>query len=455
MIQKTKHDISRRLFFFAVGITLLGFLMVRAPVPVHAAEEVRATDQAVSPPKSAERPPELDFSPYLPRWAQKEVLGVAVWRFIFAFLFILVGLILKKLSDNFFEKKLIPLLKKTRFSLDKLIVEAARKPLGFLFFLGGLAGAFAVLPLGKEPAIQGFIFGALKVLLVGDFLWFLFRSVDVGVQYLSSLAQRTDSKLDDQLIPLIRKALKITIGIICFLWVVQLLGFKISSLIAGLGIGGLAVALALQDPLANFFGSIFLFLDRPFGVGDWIKLDNVEGIVEDIGFRSTRIRTWPKSLVSIPNKSVAAASVENWTKMPKRRVRDIVGVTYETTADEMEQAVAAIREIVTNDEGVDQEYIVIRFTDFGDSSLNILVLYFTKAVAFADHVATKERINLAIMRALSKLGLSIAFPTRTVYFEGQIAKDMAKQLGDPPSENARKPPSGSLPRQDANGHTMT
>jgi MscS family membrane protein len=215
------------------------------------------------------------------------------------------------------------------------------------------------------------------------------------------------------------------------------------------------VALALQDPLANFFGSIFLFLDRPFGVGDWIKMDNVEGIVEDIGFRSTRIRTWPKSLVSIPNKSVAAASIENWTKMPKRRVRDIVGVTYETTADEMEQAVAAIREIVMNDEGVDQEYIVIRFTDFGESSLNILVLYFTKAVAFADHAATKERVNLAIMRSLNKLGLSIAFPTQTVYFEGQIAKDMAKRIGDPASENVRKPLSGPLPRQDAGGHTMS
>jgi MscS family membrane protein len=139
--------------------------------------------------------------------------------------------------------------------------------------------------------VGAFVLAVLKVLLAADVLWFLFRSVDVGVQCLAKLARRTDSRLDDQLIPLIRKALKITIGIVCFLWVVQLLGFSISSLIAGLGIGGLAVALALQDPLGNFFGSVFLFLDRPFGVGDWIKMDNVEGIVEDIGFRSTRVRT--------------------------------------------------------------------------------------------------------------------------------------------------------------------
>ena len=120
----------------------------------------------------------------------------------------------------------------------------------------------------------------------------------------------------------------------------------------------------------------------------------------------------------------------NWSKMPKRRVVQTVGVTYETSPEQMEQAVAAIREIVESDEDADKEYIVIRFTDFGDSSLDILLYYFTKGVAFADHLATKERINLAIMRTLERMGLSIAFPTQSVCLEGQVAKRLAERLGE-------------------------
>ncbi len=372
----------------------------------------------------------LDLSQYSPTWAQRGILGIAIWKFIASFVFILFGLSLKRVSDFIFERKLIPVLEKTPFAFDNLLATAASKPVGYLILLGGISGAFAVLPLPTDPNVHDLIFGLLKVLVAADIVWFLFRIVDVASQYLGGVAEHTESKLDDQLIPLVRKALKLTIGLICSVWVIQLLGYNVSTLIAGLGIGGLAVALALQDTLANFFGSIFILLDRPFGVGDWIKLGNEEGIVEDIGFRSTRVRTWPATLVSIPNKTVASATIDNWSKMPKRRVFQTVGVTYETTPEQMEQAIAAIRDIIENDNGVDKEYIVVRFTDFGESSLNILLYYFTKALAFADHLETKERINLAIMHSLSEMGLSIAFPTRTVYFEGQMAKNLAGHLGD-------------------------
>lgn len=412
----------------ATGAALVVLLLLQAAPRVCAAEPTKAAKEFVTTSKVAERGSQLDVSSHLPRWMEQEVLGIAhFWRFVSAFVFIFLGLALKKVSDFVFDKKVIPLLEKTRFAFDNVLATAASKPLGFLFVLGALSLAFGVLPLPRQPNVRGFLSGAIKVFLGADLLWFLFRGVDVGVQYLSKLAQRTDSKLDDQLVPLIRKALKVTIGIICFLWVIQNLGFSVSSLIAGLGIGGLAVALAFQDTLSNFFGSIFILLDRPFAVGDWIKVGDVEGIVEDIGFRSTRIRTWPKSVVSIPNKTVASVAIENWSKMPKRRVYQTVGVTYETTPDQMEQAVAAIREILQNEEGVDKEYIIVRFSEFANSSLNMLVYYFTRGVAFADHLATKERVNLAIMRALENLGLSIAFPTQTVYFEGQVAKDLAKR----------------------------
>ncbi|MBL7222380.1 MAG: mechanosensitive ion channel family protein [Candidatus Brocadiae bacterium] len=360
---------------------------------------------------------ELDLSDRVPAWTQYEVLGIALWQYGAAFLFILAGLALKKLSGHLFTTKIIPWLKRTPYALDDLIATAASGPGGMLFLLLGLFGAFAVLPLPTSPNVSGFVFGVLKVLIAADVLWFLFRLVDAASDHLVALAGRTESKLDDQLVPVIRKALKATIGIIGFVWVAQLLGYSVSGLIAGLGIGGLAVALALQDTLGNFFGSVFIFLGRPFTVGDWIKMGDVEGIVEDIGFRSTRIRTWPATLVSVPNKTVAAATIDNWSKMPKRRVMQTIGVTYDTTAPQMEEAVAGIRRIIENDEGVDQEFMLVSFTDFGESSLNILVYYFTASTAWADHLATKQRINLAIMRLLKEMGLSVAFPTRTVHLQ--------------------------------------
>ena len=375
------------------------------------------TEPAAATTQAAATGSEIDVSGYAPSWAREEVLGVALWQFAAAFVLILAGFILKKISDHVFENVIARLVKKTRFQFDDLVAEAASKPFGYLLLLGGLGGAFGVLTLPTEPNVRGFVFGAMKVFLAANVMWFLFRLVDAAVAHLARLAERTESTLDDQLVPVIRKALKATIGVVFFVWVVQLLGYSVSSLIAGLGIGGLAIALALQDTLGNFFGSVFIFLDRPFCVGDWIKLDDVEGIVEQVGFRSTRIRTWPATLVTIPNKTVASATIDNWSRMPKRRVAQTVGVTYKTGADEMEDVVAAIREIVTNDEGVDTEFIVVRFTDFGESSLNILVYYFTKAVAFADHLVAKERVNLAIMRDLEKRGLSIALPARTIYLE--------------------------------------
>jgi len=394
------------------------------------ASPVLAGEGAPAPPDAA-TPARLDLTEHVPHWAQHRILGVAVWQFTTAFLFVLAGLTLKRMSDYAFRNKIIPLLERTRYAFDHLLAGAASAPVGYGLLLLALDGAFSVLPLPRQPDVRAFAFGALKVLAAADILWFLFRIVDVGDRYLTGLAQRTESKLDDQLVPVIRKSLKVTIGIIGSVWVIQLLGYSVSSLVAGLGIGGLAIALALQDTLANFFGSVFIFLDRPFAVGDWIKMDGVDGVVEDIGFRSTRVRTWPATLVSIPNKTVAAATIDNWSRMPKRRVLQTVGVTYETTADQMEQAVEGIRKIIESEKGVDSEFIVVRFDGFGDSSLNIMVYYYTKATRLADHMATKERINLAIMRLLDQMGLSIAFPTRTLYLEGAVAERVAEGLGTP------------------------
>ena len=416
-----------------------------APGSAGESDTVSAEPAAVpAPAKPAEPPAIEDEAPdpsfleeYAPEWSRYRLLDIAVWQFAVAFAFILLGLVARKVADYVIQSHVLRLLKKTRMEFDNLVVEAASKPLGWLLLLAGMALAVWVLALPTEPTnVKRFAFAVLKILLVADLLWFLFRFVDVLAVYLTHLAGRTESALDDNLVPLVRKALKVTLGLLLGVWVVQLLGYNISSLLAGLGVGGLAVALALQDTLANFFGSIFILMDRPFMVGDMVEIEGTQGTVEQIGFRSTRIRTWPATLVSLPNKTVAATKIDNWSRMPKRRVFQTVGVTYETSAEEMQQAVAAIRSILENDDGVDQEFIVVRFSEFGASSLDIRVLYFTRAIAYPDHMETKERVNLAIMRALRGMSLSIAFPTHTVYFEGDVAERLAEGLGGEPKGGA-------------------
>lgn len=353
---------------------------------------------------------------HFPAWAQEEMLGTAVWQFIAAFLFLLAGLALKKVSGFLFEKKIVPFLETTHFQFDNLLASSASKPLGCLLLLGGATAAVWVLDLPEAPTdVRSLAFGAIKILFTLDVMWFFFRSVDVLAQYLARLAGHTQSQLDDQLVPLLRKVLKVAIGVVLGVWVVQLFGYSVSSLLAGLGIGGLAVALALQDTLSNFFGSVVIFMDHPFGVGDVVRIDDVEGAVEQIGFRSTRLRTAAGTLVSIPNKIVATTKIDNGSRLPKRRVLQTVGLTYDTTAGRMVEATAAIRRLLEADPGVDPESILVEFDEFGASSLDIKIVYFTRAVPYAEHMATKGRVNLAILSALTAMGLSMAFPTRTVY----------------------------------------
>ena len=177
-------------------------------------------------------------------------------------------------------------------------------------------------------------------------------------------------------------------------------------------------ALAAQDAVGNFIGTLSIFTDRPFKVGDWIIVgDKVDGNVEQIGFRSTKVRTWPKTLMSIPNQVLATEIVDNWSRMPKRRVKMTVGVTYSTTADQMEELLRRIRQLLKDDEGVDSDFFLVRFTDFGSSSLDIFLYYFTRSIKWDQHLAVRERVNLNIMRTIREMGLSIAFPTRSIYVE--------------------------------------
>jgi MscS family membrane protein len=245
--------------------------------------------------------------------------------------------------------------------------------------------------------------------------------------WLSHWAGRTESTLDDQLIPFIRKTLRVFIVFLAILFLIQNLGYSISGLLASLGLGGLAVALAAKDSLSNIFGSIMILLDRPFIIGDWIKAGNLEGTVEEIGFRSTRIRTFSKTLITIPNSVLMNMSIDNFSQMPKRRIKLTVGVTYDTTPAQMRQAVAAIKQMLQEHPAIHQEFFLVNFTDFGVSSLDIMVYCFTTSTVWGEYLDAREDICLKIMEALAEIGLEIAFPSQTLYMHDMDQEDGAKK----------------------------
>ena len=199
------------------------------------------------------------------------------------------------------------------------------------------------------------------------------------------------------------------------LMVVQSLGFDVKALLAGLGIGGLAFALAAQDTIANLFGSIVVAIDQPFKLGEVIKIQGNIGMVEDIGLRSTKLRLLDKSLIVMPNKMVAAESIINLSRFTGRRVEQVIGLTYDTTAQQMEEVVAEFRRLILAEDEVDPESVICYFRDYSASSLDIWMVFVVKDPDFHKHMALRQRLSLAFMRAVETRGLSFAFTTQTVH----------------------------------------
>lgn len=314
-------------------------------------------------------------------------------------------------------KRLEFLTAKTETVYDEQLLAALRRPVeSFIVLLGFFTGA-TVLHLNDElTLITGRLFQGAS-LTIG--LWAVLRSVDVLVEAVGSVSTKRGMQLEPFL-PLIKKTARMFTAVIGIVLVVQNLGYSVSSLLAGLGIGGLAVALAAQDTLANLFGSVTIAADLPFKVGDHVKTGSHEGIVESVGMRSTRIRTFENTLVQIPNRSVASDAIENLSRREVRRVRQIISLVYDTSPEQMRGIVADIRALLERHTGVAPLAPAVYFQDFGACSLDVLVVYHTKAVDFPTHAAVRQDLNLEIMGIVKRNGSAFAFPTQTVQVAGDV-----------------------------------
>lgn len=281
----------------------------------------------------------------------------------------------------------------------------------------------ALLNLDVSAGFDAFLLKVYRIAFIVVVTWILLRlcecTSDSLFHFNRKLDEQLDMSFDKTIITLMKKIVKVLILIVSAIAILSETGINVTTVITGIGLGGLTFALAAQDTAQNLFGGLVILFDKPFSVDDWISTSSIEGIVEDINLRSTRIRTFPNSLVVVPNSSLVSSPITNWSKMNKRRASFSIGLTYDTSKEKMEICVARITEMVNQNPEVIPEDTVVRFDTFADSSLNISLVFFTRPTGYADFQRIKEAVNYGIMQIVEEEGLSFAFPTQTLYLQPQ------------------------------------
>jgi len=268
----------------------------------------------------------------------------------------------------------------------------------------------------EESVLGKYLILLCKIIFSYHSIVLCYLGVDAFGSVLEQMAARTENRIDDQLAPFAKKALKVIVVVVGGLVILQNIGVNVTSLLAGLGIGGLALALAAQDTAANLFGSITIIFDSPFKIGDWIKLGDIEGNVEEVGFRSTRIRTFYNSLITVPNSVVAKEKIDNMGVRPLRRIRQNLGIIYETPPDRIEAFCENIRYLLLQIEKVSKESIVVSFNGYQESSLNILLNFHINSTDNKEELQIQQKLFCDILLLAKEMDVQFAFPTRTIYY---------------------------------------
>ncbi len=360
---------------------------------------------------------------------EERVLNVKYWQWLALLLVILLGLSID-LVVRFLLRLLARRLAGKEFVQDD--EEGLRKslrPIGLL-----AAAAFWMMTLyivGLEGTAVDVLEGALNVFAVLAGVVSAWRLTDLTAALLIFKAASTKTRFDDVLIPLLRKTAKIFIFVIGLIYGASALNIPIVPLLTSLGIGGVAFAFAAKDTVENFFGSIAVLLDRPFDVGDWVVVDSHEGIIEEVGFRSTRIRTFYNSQITMPNSNLVRAVVDNYGRRTYRRWRTMLGVQYDTTPDQLIAFTEGIRELIRTHPYTRKDYYQVYCNEFADSSLNILLYMFFEVPDWNTELRERDRLFVDIVRLADQLGVSFAFPTQTLHLHQEQPGD-AEVRHEPP-----------------------
>ena len=334
-----------------------------------------------------------------------------VSQWFIAFLLIALSAVAGRVLYWISVRMLKPLTKKTKTKVDDLLFDLCEEPLVLTVVLAGFWYSLNTLTLGDNIIL--FKKHAFFAAVVFNIAWLLVRVSDAFIkEYLTPITEKTENDLDDQLLPIARKAMRLIIWSTAVVVGLNNAGYNVGALIAGLGVGGLAFALAAKDSIANLFGGLTVILDKPFKMGDRIKMKGYDGTVIEIGLRSTKLQTLDGRKVTIPNADFASDPIENVSSEPNRKVVLNLGLTYDTTPERVERAMEILKEIAANNSSL-EEKVILSFNAFGDFSLNVMFIYYIKSGE--DIAGTQTQIDLAILKAFNAEKLEFAFPTQMLY----------------------------------------
>ncbi|SDY79115.1 MscS family membrane protein [Evansella caseinilytica] len=339
-------------------------------------------------------------------------LGIAIGIVILFHIF-------RSIFTRYILKLVIRLSKKAPTDVVTNILLAFEQPIRVFFTFIGFYFAYQYLPFPEK--YDDTALTVLRSFVIILTAWGLYNLAAASSAIFMKVGEHLKLEIDDILLPFLSKLVRFAIVVMGISIIASEWGFDVNGFVAGLGLGGLAFALAAQDSISNFFGGVVIITEKPFTSGDWISTPSVEGTVEEITFRSTKIRTFAQSLVTVPNSTLANEPIQNWSRMGKRRITFNLGVLYSTPKEKIERCISRIDEMLRSHDEIDQELIMVRFNEFNSSSLDIFVYFFTKTIHWEEHLAVKEDINLHIMTILEEEGVTIAYPTRSIFIEDNEA----------------------------------
>jgi len=339
------------------------------------------------------------------------VLNTPLYKFALSLLVFILFLFMRKVFTLTIVKTGKILVGKTKTDVDDKILDSLINPLDFLFIIFGIHIASMVL------AIDDKVIAFTKSMMIVAFFWLLYDLIKSFEEKILHLFGKKVSREIGIFLVKATKVFIIALGVVAFL---QNLGINVSAFIASLGLGGLAFALAAKDTAANLFGGFAILTDNMFKIGDWIKVGSVEGIVEDIGMRTTKIRAFDKRLIVLPNATIANSAVDNFSRRDRRRIKMRVGLLYSTTPEAMNKILNEIREMLKNHPQIHNEPLFVYFDEFDDSSLSLFFYLFTKTAVWEEYLKIREDINLKIIEIVHKNGSDFAFPSQSIYFENEL-----------------------------------
>jgi len=363
----------------------------------------------------------------MPETLRQEFLGVELWSYLGVLALLFIALIGQRIAIYLVGNWLRRLPGLSRFRRIEAALPRIDKPIGGLVLAVVFYTLFPVLAFPDDVNRVARI--AIEGLAAYSGVWLAYRLIDVLSAFLAERAAATETKLDDQLVPLVTKSLKVFVSIIGGIFILQNLDVDVGSLLAGLGLGGLAIALAAKDTVANLFGSVMIFVDKPFQIGDWIVLEGMEGTVEDVGFRTSRIRTFYDSQVTVPNALMVNAMVDNYGRRKYRRYKTVLGLTYDTPPETVLEFCAGVRELIQQSPETRKDVYRVEFIQFGASALEIEMLCFLAVKDSNQEMEVRTRLNVDIMRLAVRLGASFAFPTQTIHVETLATATPRPRLG--------------------------